>query len=151
MASDGDIDDREIAIVKKMCTESGGLKNIDIVDAINNLVEEINRDQKRFVSNFFEELNNIKFSKKEELSLIDFAIHTIKADDQIDYAEIKFFKAFRHCLVVSNDDILKAYPDIQELMEEDIETESYYDKIVGNYLETTNLPQFKLIVKDDIA
>jgi hypothetical protein len=41
-------------------------------------------------------LGKSTLTEQEELTLIDFAIQTIKADEQIEYSEIKFFKNIRH-------------------------------------------------------
>ena len=77
--------------------------------------------------------------------MIDFAIQTIKADEQIEYSEIKFFKNIRRRLKVSNEIILENYNDIELFLEEDIITDSYFDKLTKQYLEEIELPPFNLI------
>ena len=84
-------------------------------------------------------------TEQEELTLIDFAINIIKADDQIEDSEIKFFKVIRHNLKISDEKVLAVYPDIEQFLEQDIITESYLGKITNQYLETAELPQFELI------
>jgi hypothetical protein len=69
----------------------------------------------------------------------------MKADEQIEYSEIKFFKNIRHRLKVSDENILAAFPDIEQFLEEDIVTESFLGKITSQYLEAADLPQFELI------
>ena len=88
-------------------------------------------------------------SESDELTLIDFAINTIKADDLIEYAEIKFFKVIRHNLKISDEKILEVYPEIESWLEDDIVTESYLDRITKQYLEMAELPQFDLIASFD--
>ena len=80
--------------------------------------------------------------------LIDFAIQTIKADEQIEYSEIKFFKNIRHRLKISDENILAELPDIEQFLEEDINTESFLDKITSQYLEALDFQQFELISID---
>lgn len=79
------------------------------------------------------------------MTLIDFAIKTIKADEQIEYSEIKFFKNIRHRLKVSDENILAVFPEIEQFIVKDIITDSFLDKITRQYLESTELPQFELI------
>ena len=93
-------------------------------------------------------LSRSNLTEKEELTLMDFAIQTIKADEEIEYSEIKFFKNIRHRLKISDENILAVYPDIEQFLEEDIVTESSIEKITKQYLETAKLPQFELISID---
>jgi uncharacterized tellurite resistance protein B-like protein len=148
MASDGHIDNREIALIKTMCEKSPLFQNFNFQDEINNLLNKINTRGKEFISYYFDLLGKSNLSEKEELTLIDFAIQTIKADDQIEYAEIKFFKNIRHRLKVSDETILTVYPDIEQFLEQDIITESFLDKITNQYLDAAELPQFELISID---
>ena len=145
MASDGNIDKREIKLIKSMCEKSPLFKDLNFQEEINQLVKNINSKGKVFIQEYFNQLKNAELSKQEELTLIDFAIQTINADEQIEYAEIKFFKNIRHRLKISDENILEAYPDIEMYLEEDIKTDSYLDKITSQYLNTAELPQFELI------
>ena len=148
MVSDGDIDKREISKIKSMCKKSSLLKELNFKDEINQLVNKINTRGKEFIRYYFDLLNNVELTEQEELTLIEFAIQTIKADEKIEYSEIKFFKNIRHRLKVSNENILKVFPDIEMFLEEDIVTESLLDKITSQYLETAELPQFEMITID---
>ena len=145
MASDGHIDNREVALIKKMCENSDVFQSFNIEEELNFRVAEINKDGKRFIGKYFDNLNNSILTEKDELILIDIAIQTIKADDQIEYAEIKFFKNIRHRLKISDENILAVFPDIEQLLEEDIINESFLDKITKQYLEAAELTQFELI------
>jgi len=145
MASDGDIDKREIALIKSMCSNSPLFANFNFEAEINILVTKLNTKGKEFISYYFDLLKHSTLTEQEELTLIDFAINTIKADDQIEYSEIKFFKVIRHNLKISDENILAVYPDIEQFLEQDIITESYLEKITNQYLDTAELPQFELI------
>lgn len=149
MASDGNIDKREIALIKSMCEKSPLFKDYNFQEEINILVNKINTRGKEFIKYYFELLKETNLTEQEELTLIDFAIQTIKADEQIEYSEIKFFKNIRHRLVISDEKILASYPDIEMFLEEDIATESLLDNITSQYLDSANLPQFELIVSVD--
>lgn len=145
MASDGNIDKREIALIKSMCENSPIFVNFDFKKEINELVKKLNTRGKEFISYYFDLLKNSTLSESEELTLIDFAVHTIKADELIEYAEIKFFKVIRHNLKVSDEKILEVYPEIESWLEEDIVTDSYLSQITKQYLDMAELPQFELI------
>ena len=145
MASDGNIDKREIALIKSMCENSPIFVNFDFKKEINELVKKLNTRGKEFISYYFDLLKNSTLSESEELTLIDFAVQTIKADELIEYAEIKFFKVIRHNLKVCDEKILSVYPEIESWLEEDIITESYLDKITKQYFDMAELPQFELI------
>ena len=148
MASDGHIDSREIALIKTMCENSTFFKDFNFQEEINSLLNKINLRGKEFISYYFELLEKSSLSEKEELTLIDFAIQTIKADEQIEYAEIKFFKNIRHRLKISDENILAVFPDIEQFLEEDIMTKSFLDKITNQYLQSAELPQFELLSLD---
>lgn len=146
MASDGNIDKKEIALIKSMCENSPIFVEFDFKKEINELVKKLNTRGKEFISYYFDLLKNSTLSESEELTLIDFAINTIKADDLIEYAEIKFFKVIRHNLKISDEKILAIYPEIESWLEDDIVTESYLDKITKQYLEIAELPQLVLLL-----
>lgn len=151
MASDGHIDNREIALIQSMCENSQLFKDFNFQEEINILVSKINTSGKEFISYYFDLLEKSILTEAEELTLIDFAIQTIKADEKIEYSEIKFFKNIRHRLKVSDENILMAFPDIEEFLEEDIVTESFLDKITNQYLEVADLPKFELINFENIS
>lgn len=124
MAADGNIDKREIALIKSLCEKSPLFENFDFQSEINLLVNKINTSGKAFIQHYFDLLKTAELSEQEELTLIDFAIQTINADEQVEYSEIKFFKNIRH------------------------RSESFLDKITSQYFEATELPQFELISID---
>ena len=145
MAADGKIDNREISLIKSLCEKSPFFTNFNFQEEINLLVDQINSGGKAFIQYYFDLLKEAKLTEQEELTLIDFAIKTINADEQIEYSEIKFFKNIRHRLNVSNDKILARFPDIELYLEDDIITDGYLDKITSDYFEISQLPKFDLI------
>lgn len=150
MASDGNIDNKEVELIKKMCHNSDLFQNFDFEKEINILLSKINQRGKEFIQYYFDLLKNASLNHQEELTLIDFAIKTINADDIVEYSEIKFFKSIRKCLKILDDDILAVYPDIEFYLEEDINTDSNLDNLVNNYLNSVELPQFDNIKFDNL-
>jgi hypothetical protein len=149
MASNGVITKSELSLLNEMCASSKIFVDFDFHDEMNLLVNEINKGAKSFISHYFEMLKSSKLNEEEELILIDFATKTINADQEVDYAEIKFFKVIRHNLKVSDEKILELFPDIELFLESDIQTESYLDKISRQFLDTAEIPLFDLITPID--
>jgi uncharacterized tellurite resistance protein B-like protein len=145
MASDGKIDDREISLIKSICEKSPLFTNFNFQEEINLLIGKINSEGKTFIQYYFDLLKQAQLNEEEKLTLIDFAIQIIKADEQIEYSEIKFFKNIRHRLKVSDEKILARFPDLELYLEDDIITDNFLDKITSQYFEISKLPQFDLI------
>lgn len=145
MASDGNIDIREIKLIKSLCEKSKLLQMDNFEEEINSLVGQINTRGKEFITHYFQLLDSSNLTENDELTLIDFAIQTIKADDQIEYSEIKFFKNIRNRLKVSNARIMNEFPNIDMFLEDDLVNDSFIDKITNQYLDAAILPQFNLI------
>lgn len=145
MACDGDIDKREIVLIKTMHQNKKTFGDIDINLELDNLLLEINRDGHQFLKSFFSELISSSLSEQNELKLIEVAIETIKADEKIEYSEVKFFKVIRSNLKIKNDVILKTHPDFEEYLEQDIISESYLSRLQDDFFATNTLPQFDII------
>ena len=148
MASDGKIDKREVELIKSMCEKSLLFKEFNFEEEINILVKKLNERGKEFLSYYFNLLKNSSLTEEEELTLIDFAFNTIKADEQIEYSEIKFFKVIRKSLSVSDQRIIEKYPELEEYLEEDINTESMLEKLATSFLDAIELPVFNLLESD---
>jgi uncharacterized tellurite resistance protein B-like protein len=148
MASDGKIVPKEVKKIKELCAESPLFIDFDFGKEINILRAKINERGSEFIKYYFDLLNNTELSEDEELSIIEFAIKTINADEVIEYSEIKFFKAMRKCLNITDEIILSIYPDLEFYLEEDIHTGSKLDKLINNYLGSVELPQFEHIKFD---
>jgi hypothetical protein len=145
LASDGNIDQREVILLKAVFAEKEQYKDLNFEEKLNSFIKIYNEKGKQFFTFYFDLLKESNLTEEEELAVIDIAIKTINADELIEYSEIKFFKVIRHNLKVSDEEILKSYPDIGQYLEEDIITESYLDKITNHFLETAELPEFELL------
>jgi uncharacterized tellurite resistance protein B-like protein len=145
MACDGDIDKREIVLIKTMHQQNKIFGEIDINQELDNLLLEINRDGHKFLRSYFNDLSTTELSEQDELKLIEVAIDTIKADDKIEYSEVKFFKVIRSKLKIKNEPILALHPDFEEYLEQDIISESYLRKLQDDFFDTQVLPQLDFI------
>jgi uncharacterized tellurite resistance protein B-like protein len=145
MACDGEIDNREITLIKEMHNALKLFGDIDIVSELNSLVEIINKDGKKFIGIYFDELTKSELSIHQELKIIKVAIDTIKADEKIEYSEIKFFKVIRSKLKIDNDSILVSFPEIEDYLENDIISQSYLSNLQDGYFDDFNLTEFQTI------
>lgn len=143
MACDGDIDKREVKLLKKLAIENKEFGEVDINAQIDILLLSINKDGHQFLRDYFSELTAIELTEKEELKIVKVAIHTIKADDKVEYSEIKFFKVIRSKLKISNDKILISHPDFEEYLEQDIISDSYLAKLQNDFFDTNLMPSFE--------
>ena len=151
MACDGDIDKREVKLIKKLQKENKTFGDIDINGELDSLLLDINKDGHQFLKNYFNELKNAELTESNELKLIEVAIETIKADEIIEYSEVKFFKVIRSNLKIDNDSILEKHPDFEDYLEQDIMTDSYLARLQDDFFDTHISKEFDLISEiDDI-
>ena len=152
MACDGDIDKREVKLIKQLHKDNNTFGKIDINAELDTLLLAINKDGHQFLRNFFNELTSFDLSEANELKLIEVAIDTIKADDKVEYSEIKFFKVIRSKLKIHDEPILEKHPDFEDYLEQDIITDAYLSRLQEDFFDTHISNEFDLIseIDDDI-
>lgn len=152
MACDGDIDKREVKLIKQLQKEHKTFEEIDINTELDTLLLAINKDGHQFLKGYFNELTATELTEANELKLIEVAIDTIKADDKVEYSEIKFFKVIRSKLKIDNEPILEKHPDFEDYLEQDIITDSYLSRLQDDFFDTHISNEFELIseIDDDI-
>ena len=149
MACDGDIDKREVKLIKQLQKERKTFGEIDINAELDTLLLAINKDGQQFLKDYFNELTTTELTEANELKLIEVAIDTIKADDKVEYSEIKFFKVIRSKLNIANEPILEKHPDFEDYLEQDIITASYIARLQDDFFDTHISNEFELISKID--
>jgi len=149
MACDGDIDKREVKLIKQLQKERKTFGAIDVNIELDTLLLAINKDGHQFMKDYFDELSNSELTERNELNLIEVAIDTIKADDKVEYSEIKFFKVIRSKLKIDNELILEKHPDFEDYLEQDIITDSYLSRLQDDFFDTHISNEFELISEID--
>ena len=144
MSCDGDIATDEVDMIKQMSKEKHLFGDIDIDKVLDELVNEINLKGKGFLKQYLISLAEQTLSEDEELKVADVAVQTIRADNVIQYSEIKFFKVLRSNLkVVSDETLLAKIEGIDEnYLAQDIRAD--YLQIYDDYFNTIELPMFNL-------
>jgi tellurite resistance protein len=149
MASDGVIQDEEVALIRKLCGTLPEFKNVDFEAEINRFVAEINAQGKQFITDYLRSLENLDLTEDEILKMLDIAIQVIKADNVIEYSEIKFFKNIRYRLKISDERISSSFladknDDLYLFLGEDIKVDISLDEITQQYLNTVEFGGFVL-------
>jgi uncharacterized tellurite resistance protein B-like protein len=149
MSCDGDIASEEIELIKQMATEKHLFGEIDIDKELDKLVKEINDKGKGFLKQYLVGLAEQTLTEDEELKVADVAVQTIRADNVIQYSEIKFFKVLRSNLkVVSDETLLAKIEGIDEnYLAQDIRAD--YLQMYDDYFNTIEIPQFQLLSSED--
>ncbi|MCX8065121.1 MAG: TerB family tellurite resistance protein [Candidatus Hydrogenedentes bacterium] len=149
MTVDGEIEEREISKLKELLTAVGKhLSTIaDIEENINKLINDINKEGKKFILDhiLFLTANENKLSEDEKFTIINHLLSMIKADEEINYQEILYFKEVVKALKISKEKILGRFPDIElSLVEQDIAS-LFPRSPLGIPISISDLPKFELV------
>ena len=144
MSCDGDIATEEVELIKQMSKEKLLFGEIDIDKELDELVEEINLKGKGFLKQYLASLAEESMTEEQELKVADVAVQTIRADNVIQYSEIKFFKVLRSNLkLVSDETLLEKIEGIDEnYLAQDIKAD--YLQMYDDYFNTIEIPKFDL-------
>ena len=144
MSCDGDIATEEVDIIKKMSKEKKLFGDIDIDKELDELVNEINLKGKGFLKQYLISLAEQTLTEEEELKVADVAVQTIRADNKIEYSEIKFFKVLRSNLkIVTDETLLEKIDGIDEnYLAQDIRAD--YLQMYDDYFNAIELPKFEI-------
>ena len=144
MSCDGDIASEEVDMIKQMSKEKNLFGDIDIDKELNVLVNEINLKGNGFLKHYLTSLAEQSMTEEEEIHVANVAVQTIRADNKIEYSEIKFFKVLRSNLKkVSDETLLEKIEGIDEnYLAQDIRAD--YLQMYDDYFNMIELPKFNL-------
>lgn len=152
MASDGDIDQSEVQLIKSLENDEQLFRFENIESELNRLVQEINKNGHGFLREYLQHLSQSDLTEEQEIQIVQIAVKTIKADDDEKYSEIKFFKIIRSKLSVSDERLIEAFPEFENLeedyLQQDIISESYLEKLTADYFDKQDIPEFAPIELD---
>lgn len=149
MACDGHIDDREIELILALSKEKIFFGALDTETELQKLISEINGQGHGFLRQYLKELDEAHLNEEEELKVIKVAVDVIEADEEVEYSEIKFFKIVRTHLEVSDEKVLKIYPEYEEYLEEDVISDSYFLTLQNDFFESYKTPEFAALNIDE--
>ena len=144
MSCDGDIANEEVELIRQMSKERQLFGDVDIDKELDALVKEINLKGKGFLKQYLVSLAEESLDEEQELKVADVAVQTIRADEKIEYSEIKFFKVIRSNLkIVSDETLLEKIDGIDEnYLAQDIRAD--YLQMYDDYFNTIELPKFEM-------
>lgn len=140
MAADGDIDQREIFIIGSIFEKLHTLNYEFYNSEINSMILQLNSKGRSFINDYFNELEISNLSVELQLKILNIAVQVINADEKIEYSEIKFIKNIRYRLNLSDEIILKNFPEFEQYLEQDINISNQLEKLTSQFFESTNLP-----------
>lgn len=144
MACDGEIAAEEVELIKQLAQERHLFGDIDINKELDTLIQEINQKGKAFLKNYLNNLAEQNLTEEQELQVADIAVQTIRADNHIEYNEIKFFKVLRSNLKsLSDETLIDKIKGIDEnYLAQDIQED--YLQMYDDYFNMIKLPIFEL-------
>lgn len=120
IACDGNIATEEVDMARDLCAKDRIFHNLDSEEYLNSWITEINEQGGAFLQTYLKEINSVELNEQEQLLLVSLAIKAIEADNNIEYAEVKFFKKIRSKLTISDEAILAEHPDKEDFLLPDI-------------------------------
>lgn len=145
MACDGEIAKEEILLIRGIALVDKLFGDVDIDSELDRMTAEINEKGKNFLSDYLSQLSSSDLSKEDEISILKVAVRMIKADNKIEYSEIKFFKLIRSFMRHLTDNaILEVIPGIDEnFLASDINPGC--TNLSDDYFNTILIPKFNQI------
>ncbi|MDR1585725.1 MAG: TerB family tellurite resistance protein [Prevotellaceae bacterium] len=142
MASDGTVADEEKVLLKETCKKEAVFQNIDVEEELKVFASEFNAKGKDYFFDYYKKIEQAELSESEQLTLIRISIAIIKADANIEYSEVKFFKTIRYRLKISDEAIVanlsEDIEDIDLFLGEDIKSYISIETATEQYFKATD-------------
>ena len=90
---DGDIDDREMDLIKNLEKEDFYIKGQDLEGEIDKIFEIAKTDFLEYSNQVINEIYTLRLSPTEKMVIINLAIAIVRADNKMQEQEIKFIKS----------------------------------------------------------
>ena len=152
MTCDGHISPHEMALIKNMNDEKKLFGDLDLDKELDDLVALINRRGVDFLEDYFKKIDHADLTEEQDMQILEAAIHTITADDEVKAEEISFLKILRTVLKSPDQKILDRFPQIAgEFINKDELTELYMKELYSNYFKQQKLPEFDISEVTDVT
>jgi uncharacterized tellurite resistance protein B-like protein len=148
MISDGNIDEKEIATIKSLPEKYNIFQALNIDEALKKMTDEFREKDKNYILDYYKAIENYELDEQQQLTLIRVAIDLIKADERIEYSEVKFFKTIRYRLPVADDTVIEklteTIDDIELFLGDDINANTSVDAATANYLQIADFTKLNI-------
>lgn len=152
MTCDGHIANQEISFIKNLSKEEGLFSDLDLDKELAKMFKSINTRGLDFFDDYFKKITRAELTEEQELQILDAAIKTINADDEVKQEEINFLKILRTVLKAPDQSILDKFPKLAgKFIHKDNFTKIYIKELYTNYFKKQELPQFDLTEVTDIT
>lgn len=143
MTCDGSIAEEEISLIRNMNAQ-GVFSVNDINNELEQLTTQLNAQGKDFMRSFLECVEQTDLTVEQELKLLRIAVHTIYADNVVEYSEVKFFRSLRiHLHHITDDYILEQIPEIEDFWLE-ADAKSSGASVEKDYFDSIEFTSFDL-------
>lgn len=144
MACDQHIDAQEMAHIRQRAKEKGLFGGLDLEMELKRLESELNASGYGFFKAFFAELEAAGLDKGQELALLSASVDMVEANEEIEYAEVKFVKLIRAELQVSDEEILAANPAHEEYLKQDVIAVDAKKQLLSQFFVQDSFPTIRL-------
>ena len=133
MACDGEIAKEEISTLKKLSSELKLFDKEELNNVLPVVIESLTKYGYEFVKSYLDLLDKSVFSNLQALKILEVATKTIYADDKTEYDEIKFFKAIRKRLRISDEEIISKIEGVEEYWLNDDAQDNNISSLEANF------------------
>lgn len=120
MACDGNIAESEVTTLYSMSEEFEELREIEIKKYVSDLVKILNDKGDAFIRKYLRDLSKTDFSANQKNVLVKVALETMKADNVVEYNEVRLFKLITKRLDLDRVIMKKQFPNDVEYFQDDI-------------------------------
>ncbi len=147
MACDQQIDAQEMAHIRQRAKEKGLFGGLDLETELRRLETELNATGYGFFKAFFAELGAAGLEKEQELMLLSASVDMVEANEEVEYAEVKFVKLIRAELKVSDVEILVANPAHNDYLKQDVGPINPKKQLMSEFFVQENFPTIQIPVQ----
>jgi uncharacterized tellurite resistance protein B-like protein len=111
MACDGEIAESEVTEMKEMLSNSPYFDGMDYDLELKNAFNDIKANGVKSIEGFFNQLNIIELSERQEIQLLEVLVRIVEADGKIDDSELYFMHKIKSTLKqLSDEKIIINFP-----------------------------------------
>jgi uncharacterized tellurite resistance protein B-like protein len=151
MSCDGDIDDREVAEIKKMNQSSVYFQGIDLSGELEILLSDLKTKGKDIVDELFDTLSKYNISTVQELLILEVALRMIYADEKVDENEIKFLRFLRSKLKIHDETIRDRFGVIEFLFDKDYSQDIIKKEVKNDLFSSISIPEVADLIIIDFS
>jgi len=145
MACDGEIHDLEIREIKQIAEATPYFGDLDVEEELKALTATLKDKGRAFFSEYFQVLEKEDIDDIQKLLLFGVVLRVIYADEKLDENEVRFLRALKKRLHLSEDLILDRFGEVKALgLQKNQTYESLSSSELADAFEIQEMPELKL-------